>query len=371
MYDITGVTGITTVWRNGGEWSGHFTKNAFGDVAGLFGERMGNLVARYEYDAWGNHRIVSGSNEVIYDSVTGEVKVGFEEDATVLNPWRWRGLYYDQETGLYAVPIGGMTRYYDPRLGVVLNATLDEAFMEGGYAHGVTNPFEVFGNTFSAPTWGYPEPYICECPPNEGCNYCDIPWRRPRLQWWHWVFGPWPLTVLHATGVISPYNRNAWRVTNALTAGGIVIGGVTLGALTGGLLLKPFKIGIAVSIPKGLKAGGIAGGINWTATGLRTDGFADMTGSHARSLFESSFGAGLGGAFSAGAGHLIKGKGWSPAVTTLATIGANAAINTSIYTVTSMATQSFSGLGLGIAVKGGILPVELKILLEIIKAGIK
>jgi len=61
----------------------------------------------------------------------------------------------------------GITRYYDPRIGMVINATLDEAFTTGSYAFGFTNPFEVFGNIFDAPTWGYPEVYIPQPPEDD------------------------------------------------------------------------------------------------------------------------------------------------------------------------------------------------------------
>lgn len=52
-------------------------------------------MVRYEYDAWGNHKIIG-------DETLGN-----------LNPFRYRGYYYDTETGLYYL----QTRYYDPITG--------------------------------------------------------------------------------------------------------------------------------------------------------------------------------------------------------------------------------------------------------------
>ena len=56
----------------------------------------GNPVVNYEYDAWGNHT-VSGSNTTLGN----------------LNPFRYRGYYFDKETGLYYLK----TRYYDSEVG--------------------------------------------------------------------------------------------------------------------------------------------------------------------------------------------------------------------------------------------------------------
>ncbi len=61
----------------------------------------GVLLASYEYDAWGNCKITKDTNGI------GE-----------LNPIRYRGYYYDTETGFYYVS----SRYYDPEIGRWLNA---------------------------------------------------------------------------------------------------------------------------------------------------------------------------------------------------------------------------------------------------------
>lgn len=58
-------------------------------------------MVRYIYDCWGNHAIVAETGEDIVDGIG------------VLNPFRYRGYYYDGETGLYYL----QTRYYDPEIG--------------------------------------------------------------------------------------------------------------------------------------------------------------------------------------------------------------------------------------------------------------
>ena len=59
------------------------------------------------YDAWGNHKVLDASGNVISSSShIGNV-----------NPFRYRGYFYDIETGLYYLK----TRYYDPVTGRFLN----------------------------------------------------------------------------------------------------------------------------------------------------------------------------------------------------------------------------------------------------------
>ena len=65
----------------------------------------GTLVARYAYDAWGNHRI--------YDINGNEVTKGISDHIGNINPIRYRGYYYDSETELYYLE----ARYYDPDTG--------------------------------------------------------------------------------------------------------------------------------------------------------------------------------------------------------------------------------------------------------------
>ena len=64
---------------------------------------MGDTVTQYTYDAWG---------EVL--SVTGSLASSIGR----INPFRYRGYYYDTETGFYYL----QSRYYDPVVGRFLNA---------------------------------------------------------------------------------------------------------------------------------------------------------------------------------------------------------------------------------------------------------
>ena len=62
----------------------------------------GDIVVRYTYDSWGKVLSVTGSMA----STLG-----------ALNPFRYRGYYYDVETGLYYLK----SRYYNPEWGRMLN----------------------------------------------------------------------------------------------------------------------------------------------------------------------------------------------------------------------------------------------------------
>ena len=62
-------------------------------------DSTGDVVVEYTYDAWGNH-IVTPTDEAY-------------SELSQLNPFRYRGYYYDTETGLYFLK----TRYYDPEVG--------------------------------------------------------------------------------------------------------------------------------------------------------------------------------------------------------------------------------------------------------------
>ncbi len=77
-----------------------YEKNFFGDVTAIYNE-SGSCVARYAYNAWGEHTITYHNN-------------GIAE----MNPIRYRGYYYDTHTGLYYL----QSRYYNPAWGRFISA---------------------------------------------------------------------------------------------------------------------------------------------------------------------------------------------------------------------------------------------------------
>lgn len=79
-----------------------YRKDAQGNICALL-DSNGNVVVRYVYDAWGNHAVLDANGA----DITDVNHIG------VLNPFRYRGYFYDEETGLYFLK----TRYYDPEIG--------------------------------------------------------------------------------------------------------------------------------------------------------------------------------------------------------------------------------------------------------------
>ena len=63
----------------------------------------GAVVVKYTYDAWGNNVVSDANGTIISDT----------NHIGNLNPFRYRGYYYDTETKLYFLK----TRYYDPEIG--------------------------------------------------------------------------------------------------------------------------------------------------------------------------------------------------------------------------------------------------------------
>ena len=194
IYDNSGVIGL--------KYSGNTyfcRRDCQGNIIALI-DSSGAVVVEYKYDAWGNH----------------EAEVANEEYVTLanLNPFRYRGYYFDEETGLYFL----QTRYYDP----------------------------VVGRFISRDSIEYADPEtIC------GLNlyaYC----------------GNNPVMFTDETGTMPNWLK--WLI------GGIAfIGAVVLTAVTGGAL-APVFIGMGVSIVAG---GLIQGTINAIDGGSFWAGFAD------------------------------------------------------------------------------------------------
>ncbi len=77
----------------------YYVKNLQGDIVKILDED-GNEKASYVYNAWGD--ILSQS----------------EDELSSINPLRYRGYVYDEDTTMYYL----QTRYYDPTTGRFINA---------------------------------------------------------------------------------------------------------------------------------------------------------------------------------------------------------------------------------------------------------
>ena len=101
----------------------YYIFNAQGDVIGII-DSNGTQVVNYTYGAWGDILSTTGT----LASTIGEK-----------NPLRYRGYYYDSETGFYYL----QTRYYDPETGRFLNA---DGFISTGQGILSNNMFAYCGN---------------------------------------------------------------------------------------------------------------------------------------------------------------------------------------------------------------------------------
>lgn len=109
----------------------YYLKNLQGDIIQIV-DGDGNVVVEYEYDDWGKVLSVTGT-------LAGTVGVQ--------NPFRYRGYYYDEESGLYYLN----SRYYDPETGRFISA--DEIAYLG--PDGLSLSFNLFVYCGNNPVMGY------------------------------------------------------------------------------------------------------------------------------------------------------------------------------------------------------------------------
>lgn len=98
------ANGLCGIIYNGTPY--YFFKNLQRDIIAITNSD-GNVVAKYSYDVWGVPTITSDTSGC---------------DIATVNPFRYRGYYYDAESGLYYV----QSRYYDPSIGRFINTDFPE-----------------------------------------------------------------------------------------------------------------------------------------------------------------------------------------------------------------------------------------------------
>ena len=187
IYDNSGVIGVK---YNNAQY--FYRRDCQGNIIALI-DSSGAVVVEYKYDAWGNH----------------EAEVASEEYVTLanLNPFRYRGYYYDSETGLYYL----QTRYYDPEVGRFISRDSIE------YA----DPETICGLNLYAYCGNNP---VMNVDPT-GCSWMDT--------WWGKLLG--------------------WITTAALVVGAVVmIGVVAAGVVASGGLLGTVLVGAGVGILAGV-----------------------------------------------------------------------------------------------------------------------
>ena len=204
LYDDAGVSGIkyegaTYMYRRDGQ----------GNIVALI-DSSGNVVVKYEYDAWGNHEVYDGSGT----KITQGTHVGR------VNPYRYRGYYYDEELKLYYLK----TRYYDPEVGRFINAD-DITYIDPETINGL-NLYAYCGNN-----------PVMNVDPNGNLFFLLV--------------GLFALAGAVAGGVVAGVNAY-----EAGYRGWDLVGKIAVGAVTGGV------VGGAVGAVLGLGTAAIVGGLS-------------------------------------------------------------------------------------------------------------
>ena len=121
-----------------------YIKNLNGDIVGIT-DYDGNLIAEYEYDEWGKLLNITTAEE------------GNEEQLKIAtaNPFRYRGYYYDNETGYYYLH----SRYYNPEWGRFISAddlnyiNNSKSVNLNAYCYCANNPIRFKDPTGNELTW--------------------------------------------------------------------------------------------------------------------------------------------------------------------------------------------------------------------------
>ena len=146
LYDENGS--VYCIVYTGGDGAGRYylIKNLQGDVTRILNNNL-ETVAQYVYDPWGKLVNILDAN--------GEPNSGIS--IANINPIRYRGYYFDMETGFYYVS----SRYYDPEIGRWINADTSEALTVGFenfvqynlFAYCFNNPVNMTDETGAWPSW--------------------------------------------------------------------------------------------------------------------------------------------------------------------------------------------------------------------------
>ena len=239
FYDHTGVAGMkyndaTYIYR----------KDVQGNIIALL-DSSGTVVVKYTYDAWGNYAAEAldyYDGKVQFKNVDSDKAFNADyekyKQLANINPFRYRGYYYDTETELYFLK----TRYYDPEVGRFISPDsieyLDPETINGLnlYAYCNNNP-------------------VSNVDPNGN-------------KWWHWLIGGIGVVLIAVaaglailgTGGVAAFGLGALIGSVSVGALGAGIGagiGYAIGGIDG--LWQGALIGFGIGAAVGFVIGGVVG----------------------------------------------------------------------------------------------------------------
>ncbi len=238
IYDNSGVVGLK---QDGKTYI--YRKDVQGNIIAIL-DSTGKVMVRYVYDVWGNHKAYDENGS----EITSATHIGN------LNPFRYRGYYYDTETKLYFLK----TRYYDSEIGRFM--TIDGVeYLDPESINGL-NLYAYCGNN----------PVMAVDP-------------NGTAKWWQWLlFGIGAALVVAAavvltvatggaaTGLLGAIAVGAAKgaligaaVGSAVgIAGGAIYSAVT-GADMGQSILSGFLMGFGIGAVIGAVIGGAVGGVQY------------------------------------------------------------------------------------------------------------
>ena len=199
-----------------------YIRNIQGDITSII-DTEGNIICTYAYDGYGNHIVLDENGK----EDTSLTSIGH------LNPFRYRGYYFDEESGLYYLN----SRYYDPETGRFISPDILTILDE---TKGQINGLNLY--------------MYCNDNP---IMYTDDSGCLP--EWLKWVsIGA---AILGAALVVGAITVLTCGIGTTVLAGTVVGAGVHSAA-----------IGALIGAGVGTVAGGIIGGAvsNWSLEGIAT-----------------------------------------------------------------------------------------------------
>ncbi len=175
MYDVDGVSGFR--YYDGEKWIDFtYVKDMHGSVI-MVKNDIGAPLVRYTYDIYGRRAIwkvtSDGYEKPEYADIIGE-----------LNPFGWKGHYYDNESGYYYID----GRYYDPDEGIYVDAEpIENMFANAEMLYGQDRYTAWYDNSHSMSPYAYTAMLHTELMPSTDKAMAAEYTLSHEKAWWSWI----------------------------------------------------------------------------------------------------------------------------------------------------------------------------------------